>query len=205
VAVLAPQDEDRFAKVTYTYYEQLNGYQYLKSLDIGYSSTRPVSGRHYEGARSGSEDDCSHPECELAREPEGQAQRSEEIMDALGEWKYVDPETGFHVIEVPAPQVSGASRWRFGRRLRPSPALENSASSERPGQRNNRDHVDIIIALGMPRRLDWIWCEHALTIGYRSSLTEIVQIIGRSTRDAPARKGAVHQPDCRAGRLRAMV
>ena len=36
VAVLAPQDEDRFAKVTYTYYEQLNGYEYLKSLDIGY-------------------------------------------------------------------------------------------------------------------------------------------------------------------------
>ena len=31
---------------------------------------------------------------------------------------------------------------------------------------------------------DWIWCEHALTIGYRSSLTEIVQIIGRATRDA---------------------
>src|SRR5690606_28878951 len=31
----------------------------------------------------------------------------------------------------------------------------------------------------------WIWCEHALTIGYRSSLTEIVQIIGRATRDAP--------------------
>ena len=31
---------------------------------------------------------------------------------------------------------------------------------------------------------DWIWCEHALTVGYRSSLTEIVQIIGRATRDA---------------------
>jgi hypothetical protein len=54
-----------------------------------------------------------------------------------------------------------------------------------PAQKNNRDHVDIIIALGMAKEgFDWIWCEHALTIGYRSSLTEIVQIIGRATRDA---------------------
>jgi len=37
---------------------------------------------------------------------------------------------------------------------------------------------------------DWIWCEHALTIGYRASLTEIVQIIGRATRDAPGKPSA---------------
>lgn len=35
-AVLAPQDESKFDAVTYTYYEQLNGYEYLKQLDIGY-------------------------------------------------------------------------------------------------------------------------------------------------------------------------
>ena len=35
-AVLAPQDETNFDSVTYTYYEQLNGYEYLKQLDIGY-------------------------------------------------------------------------------------------------------------------------------------------------------------------------
>lgn len=35
-AVLSPQDEAKFETVTYTYYEQLNGYQYLKRLDIGY-------------------------------------------------------------------------------------------------------------------------------------------------------------------------
>ena len=34
---------------------------------------------------------------------------------------------------------------------------------------------------------DWIWCEHALTVGYRASLTEIIQIIGRATRDAPGK------------------
>jgi superfamily II DNA or RNA helicase len=58
-----------------------------------------------------------------------------------------------------------------------------------PAQKNNRDHVDVIIALGMAKEgFDWIWCEHALTIGYRSSLTEIVQIIGRATRDAKGKE-----------------
>jgi hypothetical protein len=47
---------------------------------------------------------------------------------------------------------------------------------------------------------DWIWCAHALTVGYRSSLTEIVQIIGRATRDAPGKTRArfsnlIAQPD----------
>ena len=31
---------------------------------------------------------------------------------------------------------------------------------------------------------DWPYCEHALTVGYRGSLTEIIQIIGRATRDS---------------------
>ena len=35
-AVLTPEDEEKFTTVTYTYYEQLNGYEYLKSLGIGY-------------------------------------------------------------------------------------------------------------------------------------------------------------------------
>ncbi|MCA2993254.1 DEAD/DEAH box helicase family protein, partial [Gemmatimonas sp.] len=35
-AVLGPDDESKFATVTYTYYEQLNGYVHLKRLDIGY-------------------------------------------------------------------------------------------------------------------------------------------------------------------------
>ena len=60
-----------------------------------------------------------------------------------------------------------------------------------PAERDNRDLVDIIIALGMAKEgFDWIWCEHALTIGYRSSLTEIVQIIGRATRDAEGKERA---------------
>ncbi|NCQ64013.1 MAG: hypothetical protein GW757_08800 [Alphaproteobacteria bacterium] len=54
-----------------------------------------------------------------------------------------------------------------------------------------KDDLDIVIALGMAKEgFDWIWCEHALTIGYRGSLTEVVQIIGRATRDAPGKSHA---------------
>jgi predicted helicase len=47
------------------------------------------------------------------------------------------------------------------------------------------DDLDLIIALGMAKEgFDWPFCEHALTVGYRGSLTEIIQIIGRATRDS---------------------
>ena len=73
----------------------------------------------------------------------------------------------------------------------PSKRDRVSAALKDPAQKNNRDYVDIIIALGMAKEgFDWIWCEHALTVGYRSSLTEIVQIIGRATRDAPGKTRA---------------
>ena len=36
IPVLEPADEARFRKITYNYYEQLDGYTYLKSLGIGY-------------------------------------------------------------------------------------------------------------------------------------------------------------------------
>ena len=106
-----------------------------------------------------------------------------EIMQSLGEWKGIDPATGFHQIQT-----------KEGRVLKVADLVDDSDLAMRsrvltalkdPAQKNNRDYVDIIIALGMAKEgFDWIWCEHALTIGYRSSLTEIVQIIGRATRDA---------------------
>lgn len=48
-----------------------------------------------------------------------------------------------------------------------------------------------MIALGMAKEgFDWPQCEYALTVGYRSSLTEVVQIIGRATRDCPGKEHA---------------
>ena len=121
----------------------------------------------------------------------------EHILEELGEWQGTDPDTGFQLV-----------RTTKGRILRIADLVDDDptkrdhvvASLKDSEQKNNRDHVDIIIALGMAKEgFDWIWCEHALTVGYRSSLTEIVQIIGRATRDAPGKNRArFHQPYCRA-------
>jgi len=190
-AVLTPQDENRFETVTYTYYEQLNGYTYLKSLDIGYFF---YTGRYLDAIMKVLDPALKtivHIPNVNAKESLKDKQREvEEIMDALGTWKGVDPASGFHLIELPANQG--------GRVIKVADLVDDSDTGRRskvltslkdPAQKNNRDNVDIIIALGMAKEgFDWIWCEHALTIGYRSSLTEIVQIIGRATRDAPGKE-----------------
>jgi hypothetical protein len=55
----------------------------------------------------------------------------------------------------------------------------------------HREDLDIIIALGMAKEgFDWVWCEHVLTVGYRNSMTEVIQIIGRATRDAEGKTHA---------------
>lgn len=190
VAVLAPHDENRFETVTYTYYEQLNGYTYLKALEIGYYF---YTGRYLDAIAKVLDPALKTivhiPNVNARESLKDKYKEVEEVMEALGTWKGVDPATGFHLIE----QADGSV-------LKVADLVDDSDASKRakvlgslkdPAQKNNRDHVDIIIALGMAKEgFDWIWCEHALTIGYRSSLTEIVQIIGRSTRDAPGKERA---------------
>lgn len=189
-AVLAPADESKFETVTYTYYEQLNGYSWLKSLDIGYFF---YTGRYVDAVAKVLDPRLKtivHIPNVNARESLKDKEREvNEIMNILGDWKQVDPETGFHILHTNdgytlkvADLVDDSD---LGQRSRVLAALKD------PAQKNNRDHVDIIIALGMAKEgFDWIWCEHALTIGYRSSLTEIVQIIGRATRDAEGKERA---------------
>ena len=183
-AVLSPADEAKFETVTYTYFEQLNGYTWLKSLDIGYFF---YTGPYVEAIHkvlNPSLKTIVHIPNVNARESLKDKQREvDEILHGLGEWKGVDATTGFHLVET-----------SDGRVLKVADLVDDSDPAQRtkvltalkdPAQKNNRDHVDIIIALGMAKEgFDWIWCEHALTVGYRSSLTEIVQIIGRATRDA---------------------
>src|SRR6185312_14037262 len=110
----------------------------------------------------------------------------EHIIEELGSWQGIDPTTGFHLIKTPEGKI-----LRVADLVDDDVAKRNkvSTSLKLPEAKDNRDHVDIIIALGMAKEgFDWIWCEHALTIGYRSSLTEIVQIIGRATRDAEGKE-----------------
>lgn len=188
-AVLAPTDEARFDTVTYTYYEQLNGYEYLKQLDIGYFF---YSGSYADSileVLNPNEKTIIHiPNVNSRESTKDKIREVEHIIEELGEWQGTDTDTGFQLVKTSAGKVLRIADLvddDASKRDRVSAALKD------PGQKNNRDHVDIIIALGMAKEgFDWIWCEHALTVGYRSSLTEIVQIIGRSTRDAPGKTRA---------------
>ncbi len=190
VAVLSPQDEANFETVSYTYYEQLNGYEYLKSLDIGYYFYS--SGNYSDeilGVLNPEEKTIIHiPNVNSRESTKDKIKEVEHIIGELGDWQGTDPDTGFQRVKT-----------NTGRILRIADLVDDDASKrdkvsaalKRPEAKHDRDHVDIIIALGMAKEgFDWIWCEHALTVGYRSSLTEIVQIIGRATRDAEGKTHA---------------
>jgi superfamily II DNA or RNA helicase len=189
VAVLAPRDEEKFDTVTYTYYEQLNGYQYLKQLDIGYFFYSDSYVDDILKVLSPAEKTIIHiPNVNSRESTKDKIKEVEHIFEALGAWQGSDPLTGFQVIKT-----SDGRTLRIADLVDDDPAKRDRVSSalKDSTQKNNRDHVDIIIALGMAKEgFDWIWCEHALTVGYRSSLTEIVQIIGRATRDAPGKTRA---------------
>ena len=197
VPILLPEDEEKFTKVTYNYYEQLNGYSYLKSLGIGYHfyqgkytsaimeilDTDKKTILHIPNVNSGESTKDKHNEVDF-------------IIDAIGDVVGQDSETG--VISV--------KRHSDGKILKVADLVEDS-----PRERDrivgylrnikSIDDMDLIIALGMAKEgFDWTFCEHALTVGYRGSLTEIIQIIGRATRDSSNKSHAqftnlIAQPD----------
>lgn len=197
VPILLPEDEEKFTKVTYNYYEQLNGYEYLKSLGIGYHfyqgrytnaimevlDTDKKTILHIPNVNSGESTKDKHNEVDF-------------ILDAIGEVVKQDADTG--VIHV--------KRKTDGRMLKVADLVEDNPNERDKivnylRQMNAVDDMDLIIALGMAKEgFDWPFCEHALTVGYRGSLTEIIQIIGRATRDSDNKTHAqftnlIAQPD----------
>lgn len=192
--VLMPHDEAKFDTVTYTYYEQLNGYKYLKTLNIGYYFYSGAYADDILKVLDPAEKTIIHiPSVNSRESTKDKIKETEDVMLGLGggrkdSWLGTDPATGFQLVETPEGRV-----LRIADLVDDDPTKREkvSAALKDPSQKNNRDHVDIIIALGMAKEgFDWIWCEHALTVGYRSSLTEIVQIIGRATRDAEGKTSA---------------
>ena len=192
-AVLDPTDEAKFETVTYTYYEQLNGYQYLKQLDIGYyfyagsylDKDEPGKKSIFDVLQPDEKTIIHIPNVNARESTKDKIREVEDLIHGLGEWQGADPKTGFQLVKTADGKV-----LKIADLVDDDPSKrERVAAALRDGtHKNNRDHVDIIIALGMAKEgFDWIWCEHALTVGYRSSLTEIVQIIGRATRDAPGK------------------
>ena len=98
-AVLSPADEAKFTTVTYTYYEQLNGYQFLKSLDIGYYF---YSGRYLDAIMEvldPAKKTILHiPNVNSRESTKDKEKEVNEILEALGDWQGEDPATGFHLV-----------------------------------------------------------------------------------------------------------
>lgn len=202
-AVLHPDDEAKFDTVTYTYYEQLNGYRYLKQLDIGYVFYEAAYTDKIIQVLNPKEKTIVHiPNVNARESTKDKIREVEHILEELGEWQCIDPKTGFHLVKIADGTILKVADLVDDEQTKRDKVL---ASLREPAQKHNRDHVDIIIALGMAKEgFDWIWCEHALTVGYRSSLTEIVQIIGRATRDAPGKTRSrftnlIAEPDATEG------
>lgn len=181
IPVLSYEDEAKFYKVTYNYYEQLNGYTYLKSLGIGFHF---YSGKYtsaiMEVLNTDKKTILHIPSVNSGESTKDKYIEVDTIIDAIGTVDHVDSET--NIIFV--------SRKTDGKIIKVADLVnDNVAEREKVVEylRNvtGVDDVDLIIALGMAKEgFDWPFCEHALTVGYRGSLTEIIQIIGRCTRDS---------------------
>lgn len=197
VPVLKPEDEAKFTKVTYNYYEQLNGYKYLKSLGIGYHF---YQGRYTNAILEILDTDKKTilhiPNVNSGESTKDKHQEVDTILDAIGDVIKVDSDTG--IIHV--------KRKSDGKLLKVADLVNDNPKDREKvvaylREIKSVDDMDLIIALGMAKEgFDWPYCEHALTVGYRGSLTEIIQIIGRCTRDSDNKSHAqftnlIAQPD----------
>jgi superfamily II DNA or RNA helicase len=179
VPVLAPVDETKFNKITYNYYEQLDGYKYLKSLGIGFHF---YQGKYLSAIKHvldlGKKTILHIPNINSGESTKEKLREVDEIFDIIGVLEHVDYENNiFHLRAHNGKLLKVADLVNDDMILRTKTIsyLRNVKTA---------DDIDLIIALGMAKEgFDWPFCEHALTVGYRGSLTEIIQIIGRCTRD----------------------
>lgn len=188
VPVMRPEDEARFQPtINYNYYQQLNGYKWLKSLGIGYSFFQG----NYLTAIPDVLDTTKktlihipHPNSKTGAFMNKHDQVAE-IIKYIGE--VVDRDFNHYLYKVKTPD---------GRILTVGDLVEDKKEQREALQgylqrMNSRNSIDILIALGTAKEgFDWEWCEHCITVGIRASLTEVVQIIGRCTRDCEGKTHA---------------
>lgn len=209
VPVLSAEDEAKFTPVMFNYYDQLNGYDYLKSLGIGHHF---YQGRYTDAIGEVLDLDKKTivhiPNVNSGESTKDKIEEVGFIIDSIGQ--VVDTEdTGIILIR----------RHDTGAIVRVADLVDDADQKKRAETLHylstvaskDRDGVDVIIALGMAKEgFDWPFAEHALTIGYRASLTEVIQIIGRVTRDSPGKEHAqftnlIAQPDAATDEVKVSV
>lgn len=207
VPVLRTEDEARFFPVTYNYYQQLNGYKYLHNLVLGYHFYHGSYLDHIAEVLDTTKKTIIHIPSVNSRASSGQGKYTEtdEIMKIIGTLDHKDYNTGIYYI-----------RCVDGRMLKVADLVEDELKERNMVQdylqkMKHRDDVDIIIALGTAKEgFDWQWCEMCLTVGVRGSLTEVIQIIGRCTRDSEGKDTArfvnmIAMPDAEQAEVKVAV
>ena len=207
IPVLRAEDEARFYPVTYNYYQQLNGYKYLKNLVLGYHFYHGSYLDHIGEVLDTSKKTIIHIPSVNQRASTGLGKYHEtaEILKVIGTIDYKDYNTGIYYV-----------RTDDGRMLKVADLVEDEQKERNMVQdylqkMKSRDDMDIIIALGTAKEgFDWQWCEMCLTIGVRGSLTEVIQIIGRCTRDSEGKETArfinmIAMPDAEQAEVKVAV
>ena len=187
IPVLRAEDEARFFPITYNYYQQLNGYRYLKNLVQGYHFYHGSYLDHIGEVLDTRKKTIIHiPSVnQRAATGLGKYQETSEIIKTIGTIDHKDIDTGIYFVKT-----------EDGRMLKVADLVEDEQKERNMVQAylqkmKSRDDMDIIIALGTAKEgFDWQWCEMCLTIGVRGSLTEVIQIIGRCTRDCEGKTTA---------------
>ncbi len=187
IPVLRAEDETKFFPITYNYYQQLNGYKYLKNLVLGYHFYHGSYLDHIGEVLDTRKKTIIHiPSVnQRASTGLGKYQETSEIIKEIGTIDHKDYNTGIYYV-----------RTADGRMLKVADLVEDEQKERNMVQdylqkMKSRDDMDIIIALGTAKEgFDWQWCEMCLTIGVRGSLTEVIQIIGRCTRDCEGKETA---------------
>ena len=207
IPVLRVEDEARFYPVTYNYYQQLNGYKYLKNLVLGYHFYHGNYLDHIREVLDTTKKTIIHIPATNSRAATGVGKYTEtsEIIKAIGEVEMKDVNLGIYLVRTPD-----------GRTLKVADLVEDDQKERNLVQgylqrMNHKEDVDIIIAMGTAKEgFDWQWCEVCLTIGVRGSLTEVIQIIGRCTRDCEGKETArfinmIAMPDAEQGEVKVAV
>ena len=207
VPVLLPEDEAKFSKITYNYYEQLNGYINLKSLGIGYHF---YQGRYLSAIGEVLDTDKKTilhiPNVNAGESTKDKIQEVNYILDVIGTVVQQDSATGVITVKL----HKGDKEIKVADLVNDNPRERDKIVAYLRSMKQV-DDMDLIIALGMAKEgFDWPFCEHALTVGYRGSLTEIIQIIGRATRDSSNKVHAqftnlIAQPDAADDQVKVSV
>ena len=182
IAIMSLEDEARFTHVSYTYWEQMAAYKYLKTLKINYSFYSALDGSYLQALPKIfdlSKKTIIHIPHRMSPEIAGSKHDEvDAIIEIMGEMQGVEEDTNFY------PVVTKDGRTLIVANLVEDDSEFRSKLQASLRDRKQQDRVDVIIALGMAKEgFDWPAAEHAITVGYRGSLTEIIQIIGRVTRD----------------------